>query len=673
MSGSAADLGTACHGALEGFIKAGCHLAGAGATIKTLLGFYEPEYWKVFSDTSRFDEGRIMLERWFDRMDFFGRKVLSTELKETFPLKLGDKIIPITYIWDRCDEALDGSIEVIDYKGLALNTLIPTPFGWAEMSELDKGDWVIGGNGKPCQVTAVSKVHHNPCYEITFDDSTTIIADHEHLWLVDTDKGEQLFTTEQLAENVWNNHARPQRHLRIPTVPIHLNNFNLPIDPYVLGAWLGDGNSHNGQISKPLPALYEEIVRRGYSVAPAPGADLNVARTIYRIVSKLRDLNVLKNKHIPIQYMRSSYNQRLDLLRGIMDTDGHWNPLRKRCVLVTVDHAFAEQVTELVRTLGWSVNCFEVVAKGFGLVKPAWQVWFTPCDVEVFIARRPASYRPAGTVRARQRIIKSVVEVATVPTKCIQVDSPDHTFLCGEQMVRTHNTVGMPIQPEDLKKRIQPRVYALAAAIKYPDRPAYWVSYDLLRYDVVGAKFTREDNVETYRYLQSVYGRILADDGSTERLNPECRFCVRAPVCDTLTKHVAGGGILSISDPHEAADRRALLDYAKGAIDRQIKELDEFLLAWAQTEGILEFKTDTTEVKITASSRREVDSERAAKVVGPEVMMRYGKLQLKDVDYLLKNGGLDSDTRSELKQLIRKKMTAPSVKTKPIAVVGEDE
>lgn len=349
-SGSAAALGTACHEALELFVSSGCHLPSSGATIKTLHEFYDRAYWKCFSDKSRYDEGRTLVENWFDRMDFSGRTVLSTEVKKTFDLKVDGKIVPVTYIWDRCDERDDKTIEVIDYK-----------------------------------------------------------------------------------------------------------------------------------------------------------------------------------------------------------------------------------------------------------------------------------------------------------------------------------TVGMPIQPDDLKKRIQPRIYALAAAIEFPGRPAYWVKYDLLRYDVVGAKFTRDDNVETYRYLQEAYRRISADDGNKENLNPDCRFCVRNNICPTLTTHAAAGGILRITDPHIAADQRAKLDYAKSAIAAQIRELDEYLLTWAEDEGVIEFRTDSTDVRITTSTRREVDLERAAHILGPDIMMKYGRLQMSDIDALLKDGGLDAETRSSLKSLIRKKHTAPSIKTKPIAVLGEDD
>lgn len=231
----------------------------------------------------------------------------------------------------------------------------------------------------------------------------------------------------------------------------------------------------------------------------------------------------------------------------------------------------------------------------------------------------------------------------------------------------------MPVQPEDMKKKIQPRLYALAAAIKYPKRDAYWVTYDQLRYDSVGIRFTREDNIETWKYLQALYQRVLADAGITETLNPECRWCIRKGVCGTLMRHVAAGGILGVDDLTTAADKRADIDYAISALMNHRIELDQFILEQCEAEDIIEFRTDKTEVKVSVTARREVDSERAAHVLPADMLARYAKLSVSAIDEILKKGGLDPATQSQLKQLIRKKHGAPSIKTKPLSAFAEDD
>ncbi len=72
-------------------------------------------------------------------------------------------------------------------KALALNTLVPTPAGWATMGDLRDGDLVFDEAGQPCRVTRAWPVRHGrPCYEVKFSDGSVIIADAEHLWLADT-------------------------------------------------------------------------------------------------------------------------------------------------------------------------------------------------------------------------------------------------------------------------------------------------------------------------------------------------------------------------------------------------------------------------------------------------------------------------------------------------------
>ena len=117
---------------------------------------------------------------------------------------------------------------------------------------------------------------------------------------------------------------------KLPKIKISksLNNkkLELPIDPYVLGVWLGDGNSIDSKITNMNSDIWSEIEKRGYTVGQdvsQGGAGKASTRTIFNILKILRNLNLLQNKHIPDIYLQSSYEQRLDLLRGFMDADGY--------------------------------------------------------------------------------------------------------------------------------------------------------------------------------------------------------------------------------------------------------------------------------------------------------------------------------------------------------------
>lgn len=345
------------------------------------------------------------------------------------------------------------------------------------MRDVQVGDQLIGGDGRPCLVTGKSEPHERDCYRITFDDKTSVVCDNEHLWQVEMGYqkpyDQKVMATEDLAQNL-TNPVTGSRHLRIPNVePLDLPEADLPIDPYVLGAWLGDGAAGGGRICKPLPALFAEIARRGYKVGDdTSGPDRAEARTIFGLRTQLRKAGLLNNKHVPAAYLRASRQQRLDLLRGIMDTDGHWNPKRQRCVVNVTDERFANEVRELALSLGYGARTFATTATGFGRTVDAWQTWFTPND-EVFIARRPDSFRVDAPAKAKRRIIHSVERIPTVTTQCVMVDSFDQTYLCGEQMVVTHNTSRKMPTYNYLRQDLQFSAYTYATT-----QAEFWTGVD---------------------------------------------------------------------------------------------------------------------------------------------------------------------------------------------------
>jgi hypothetical protein len=72
-------------------------------------------------------------------------------------------------------------------KALALDTPIPTPMGWTTMGEVRVGDEIFDETGAPCRVTATTDVmFERPCYRVLFSDGSSIIADADHLWSVES-------------------------------------------------------------------------------------------------------------------------------------------------------------------------------------------------------------------------------------------------------------------------------------------------------------------------------------------------------------------------------------------------------------------------------------------------------------------------------------------------------
>lgn len=362
------------------------------------------------------------------------------------------------WLWAKLDFYVfdpDTGLAIVgDYKGLPLDTLIPTPLGFTTMGEAQVGQTVFDGKGQPCKITNKSQVSKRDCYKVTFDDATAVVCDDVHQWsltdgrvvsVLDLKKNDLVHTAE----------------------PIKLPHADLPIDPYVLGVWLADGKHTSAEVTKPDAFIWGEIQRRGYSLGSNRQAEQGKCRTqsILGIRGKLADLNLLGNKHIPAVYMRASVEQRLDLLRGIMDGDGYANPVRKQAVLVTVDPAFSDQVLELARSLGQRATQFTAKGTGFGKPVTSYPVVFRPRLFNPFLLPRKAEVAADwGPGYSWRRRVMSVRPVAPRKTQCIMVDSPDHTFLCTEAFVPTHNSGKSAYKAVEHTQQTQ--LYAAVAAIR---------------------------------------------------------------------------------------------------------------------------------------------------------------------------------------------------------------
>jgi len=334
---------------------------------------------------------------------------------------------------DLVTEVDDGIIEVVDWKGLPLDTKIPTPNGWTTMGEIQIDDEVFDQYGQVCSVVGKSRVKNKPCYKITFDDTTSAICDDEHLWKLANDK------------------TVPVQELRIGDTinvakPIDCGYIDLPVSPYLLGSWLGDGRNRSCEICSDDPEMYELLRSDGHEIGVNVG-HVNAAesRTILNTTSVLRTLNVLHNKHIPEIYFRASFDQRLNLLRGLLDTDGNVNTGRKQAVFTSCNERLANDVKHLALTLGQRPYIYKQTRQtNFtnGENVNVYHVSFRPININPFRLDRKASMIDPnwGAGRSNIRKIISITEEPIQKTQCIAVDSPDNTYLCTENYIPTHNT-----------------------------------------------------------------------------------------------------------------------------------------------------------------------------------------------------------------------------------------
>lgn len=338
-------------------------------------------------------------------------------------------------------------IWIIDWKGLDINTPILTTCGWKTMGTLTLEDVVFDKDGNPTKILHISEEHHNPCYEIKFDNGDSLIADEDHRWLITFSRMgknvEKVMTTKELHN--WVNN-KPRKTYNIPRImnakPLNIEYRELPIDPYVLGVWLGDGSKSCGIITNVRESLWNEVKRRGFQISDNLNKNGAEMRTIYGLRGKLSKIGVLNNKHIPADYLLASYEQRLDLLRGLMDTDGFFHKRRKRFVMETSQKWQAVEFAQLLSSLGFKPTVSETINKNNGKVFSGWMCCWTNGNVNPFLTRNMEEFKELVIKKDNNsfRNIISVSPTETVTTKCIEVDSPTHTYLAGDHLIVTHNT-----------------------------------------------------------------------------------------------------------------------------------------------------------------------------------------------------------------------------------------
>ena len=238
---------------------------------------------------------------------------------------------------------------------------------------------------------------------------------------------------------------------------------DLVIDPYVLGAWLGDGSSYHGQITQGDSDVCideEGLSDKAYILSElnkfydaTPSESCKYLINVRGLKTDLRTLGVIQNKHMPAIYLRASYSQRLALLQGLMDTDGTVD-MNGNCELTLCNKILADDALELIRSMG--IKCNQTFGpamitendpdnpghKRRRQTSIRYRMHFTTLT-QVFRLPRKLN-RQKEEVRTTQDwlYITSIEPIVSAPGRCIQVDSPDSTYLV-KGFIPTHNSVLM--------------------------------------------------------------------------------------------------------------------------------------------------------------------------------------------------------------------------------------
>ena len=227
---------------------------------------------------------------------------------------------------------------------------------------------------------------------------------------------------------------------------------DLPIDPYLLGLWLGDGSS-----AAPLVHCHRTDEPHYFMRARAAGENWFILRERGDVltcdlahgggipfVTRLRQLGVLRNKHVPSRYLRASREQRIQLLHGLMDSDGHID-YRGQAEYTSISEKLALGVLELALTLGQKAAVHKGKATLNGrFISDKFRILFAPTMMVMWLPRkagrlhRALRYREqAAFPRPAQRYIKSVMPAGYRSTTCLVVDSPSRMVLAGTSLIPT--------------------------------------------------------------------------------------------------------------------------------------------------------------------------------------------------------------------------------------------
>jgi len=356
-------------------------------------------------------------------------------------------------------------------KAQPLDTRIITPDGFKLMGDLHIGDKVIGRDGRPHTVTGVYPQGQKEVFELTFKDGTKTRCCREHLWYIKTltrkEHGRD-FKVASLDEMLSLPLKKDSYNLRVPiNAPVEYMSQTepLPIEPYLLGALIGDGcltlkkNPANYNVSLYFNNSEADVIKRVSSALSARGMKMrfNPYSTNQFVISgegkpKLRDdiislgLNVYsRDRFIPDAYKTASVQDRRLLLAGLFDTDGSVSE-KGSFSYSTVSRKLADDVATVCRSLGYRAT---ISVSARAEKSDCYQVRIPTHDCifksDKHNSRTDAAIASRGNGNPQyydDLPIVSIEPVGAIECQCIMVDSDDHTYLCDDFIV-THNTVGL--------------------------------------------------------------------------------------------------------------------------------------------------------------------------------------------------------------------------------------
>jgi superfamily II DNA or RNA helicase len=344
----------------------------------------------------------------------------------------------------------------------------------ASVENVHAGDLLLGMDGTPRRVLAV---HHGnkPCYEISPIKGKPFVVTEDHmLSLVQTTIRQNGFPSQTggnivditVKEYIGKSRTFKHRHklFRAPMLDFHLEKDEPPIPPYILGVMLGDGGlKYDINVTTADPEVLEELSSYarslGYTLRSEPAGLANtwifqtgeMGCNGSRLRGMLARIGLLGcgsgEKHIPRQYLTASIQDRLDLLAGLIDTDGSKSS-NGSCDYITKSPRLADGICFICRSLGlaaYSHPC-EKSIKSIGFVGTYYRVSISG-DLSIIPTR--VSRRKFDVRRQKKSVLRTGLSIRPVGVKeyfGFTVDGDNRYLLddftvthnCGKTIVFSH-------------------------------------------------------------------------------------------------------------------------------------------------------------------------------------------------------------------------------------------
>lgn len=348
-------------------------------------------------------------------------------------------------------------------KLLVKDTPVLTPKGYVPIKDIQVGD-IVCGYDQTSKVTQKFHEMNAEVYRITFSDHTTIDACKDHLWYVKDNRNtrkrrlniwEVKSTQQILNEGLYKkNGASSSLRWDIPVCqPVEFEQQDLPVEPYTLGALIGDGSLTGKQtvITTVDNEILSNIRDEGYDIKRiADTINYHVSIPLSQIPDSVRTTSY--HKHIPDTYLFNSIENRIKLLQGLIDTDGyvdlihqHNGGLNAQLRYCTTSEQLYKDITFLVQSLGGIVTGVDVREGQYKGEEKATRWVFTivlPRDIEAQCCTLPRKRDRLLSKEPKQKLHRKIVSIEYIGQRegyCLTVDNPDATYLIDHCIV-THNT-----------------------------------------------------------------------------------------------------------------------------------------------------------------------------------------------------------------------------------------